>query len=283
MAVPADWVPEQQLHESFRKQAVRAQIYRLLSFATASACDRWHLLDMLAPGVPIGLQDVSRLRVAGPNAEISALAVSAAASAATQFQAELHSPSARDGSSSAALSGSFAPGTELLPRLVELNIAEGAPCDREDRAPPTAAPRIRSLVHYFFALVENPARDSEPFSEILSPSFSLHFLEDPIIDLEAVRAWVAGRLSSAVASEHDILSILWRDLGKGRLAADVKMKSQALLADGSGVISRNRQRWTIVDDPGERFARITEILIDRDSLDFFGPGPDYAPKVMPLG
>ena len=174
------------------------------------------------------------------------------------------------------LRGELQPTDAFLPSLKRLESQVVA--DPSSR--PRSDGRARSAVHYFIALVENPARDPAPFRELLGDRFSLHYTPTPMTDLEALDAWVKGALSSVVASEHDIHAIDVRDLGDGRFAVEVCMTSQALFPDGSGAISRNTQNWTIVDR-GERFARIEEILIDRDAVEFFGPAPDYAPRARP--
>lgn len=130
------------------------------------------------------------------------------------------------------------------------------------------ASRVRALVHFFMALVEDPRRDPTPFLELVGPTFALHYTDPAIADEAALRAWVTGRLASVTASEHVLHSVVVQGAPAGWTAA-VTMKSQALFPDGSGAISRNTQHWRGTDQPDARFPRLTEILIDRDELVFF--------------
>ena len=126
-----------------------------------------------------------------------------------------------------------------------------------------AEDRIRSLVHYFTSLVEDPRRDPIPFREVLAEGFRLHYISPPIDTFEALAAWVAGPLSCVVASTHAISDVVVTQLSDRDYSATLAMQSEALFPDGSGLESRNTQTWTVVDDVGERFARIAEITIQR--------------------
>ena len=126
-----------------------------------------------------------------------------------------------------------------------------------------SANRILSLVHYFTSLVEDPRRDPIPFREVLAEGFRLHYVEPPIDSFEALAAWVAGPLSSVVASTHAISDLVATRLHDSEYSATLAMHSVALFPDGSGIESRNTQAWTIVDDGSERFARIRQITIQR--------------------
>ena len=138
---------------------------------------------------------------------------------------------------------------------------------RADRfAPAYAENRVRSLVHCFTALVENPARDPAPFHELLAAEFCLHYTDPPIDTLAALAAWVAGPLSSVVASSHVVSGIRVEDLGEGKYLATMSMQSEAMFPDGTGIASRNMQTWVVSNDERERFARIVKIAIRRDEL-----------------
>lgn len=126
--------------------------------------------------------------------------------------------------------------------------------------------RIRSLVHRFTSLVEDPRRDPAPFHELLATGFRLHFTEPPVDNFEALAAWVAGPLSSVVASCHVITSVAVEPLGDHEYSATIGMQSEALFPDGSGIESRNSQTWTVTDDRSERYARIRKIAIRRDEV-----------------
>lgn len=169
-------------------------------------------------------------------------------------------------SSTAHCSAVLRPTTGLLPKITEIRIDDEDPEPADGFKPAYPENRLRSLVHYFTALVENPRRDPQPFRELLAPGFRLHFTEPPLASLDALAAWVAGPLSSVVASTHAISGIALERLGERDYAATIDMQSEAMFPDGSGIASRNTQTWTVTDDKSERFARIANIAIRRDEV-----------------
>lgn len=277
----ADIVPEQRLRESFRKHAALAQLHRLGQWAERPNGGIAGLLDVLHPDATIAIGDLSlkgRDEVAR-----RASAPRRVANRLTSWQGSLVEGGvdldvlvdhrADRGAIAATARARFDTGGELLPRLRRLDVSLRDAGLRDAASAPLldsfAENRARSTIHYFIALVEDPARDPEPFFELLAPGYSLHYTPEPVTDAAALRAWVAGALSSVVASEHVIHEVLCRETAPGTYVAEVAMKSQARFPDGSGAISRNKQRWTFVDDATERFARIGEIAIERDGVVFF--------------
>lgn len=158
---------------------------------------------------------------------------------------------------------------DVLPRIVEIRIAEGARQHCEAFRPAYDENRIRSLIHYFMALVEHPRHDPQPFRELLAERFSLNLVEPPIDSFDALSAWVAGPLSSVVAMNHIVNDLALQRLGKHEYSATVGMASEALFPDGSGIASKTTQTWTVADDASESFARIRRITIRRDAAHRF--------------
>lgn len=253
----ADVLPEQRLRDSYVKHSARAQLYRLFAAIDGGTTAS----DMFDDPAAAAHMLVAACAHPIDNCRIDVL---------DRGRIGFRTP---DGS----LEGEFVRGDAFLPRLNTLVARSGC------AATPAAASahRVRAAVHYFIALVENPARDPILFREVLGATFKLDYTPSPMTELAAVDAWVKGALSSVVASEHDIHAIDVEPIGNGRMTAQVRMTSQALFPDGSGAISRNTQRWTLSDAPVERFPRISEIQIARDAVEFFGPAPDYEPRDRP--
>jgi hypothetical protein len=158
------------------------------------------------------------------------------------------------------------PTDTILPKITEIRVVETEFEQADEFRPAYAGNRIRSLVHYFTALVENPGRDPAPFRELLAQEMCLHYTDPPIDSLDAVTAWVAGALSSVVASNHVVSDIGLEELSDREYLAKVGMQSEAMFPDGTGIASRNTQSWVVGDDRSERFARIRKITIRRDEL-----------------
>lgn len=279
----ADIVSEQRLRESYRRHATLAQLNRMWLYQERPASGLANLFDMMTPDVNISsvhldvhghaeLRDAMaqipvdwraghilmehRIEVGPGYADLAAsigYLTESADGAVTTADADY--------------AARFIETDRLLPKLarIEVTQGDGRPAD-EGFVDMFGLHRVRSAVHYFFALVENPAREVEPFSELLADGFALHYRDEPIDTRKALQAWVAGPLSSVVASEHELHSVTCREVESGGYEVEISMKSQAMFPDGSGAISRNKQHWKMTDDISERFPRIVEVLIDRDSV-----------------
>lgn len=279
----ADIVSEQRLLESYRKHAALAQLNRMWLYQERPASGLANLLDMMAPNVVISsihldvrghadlTEAMARIPVdwrAGHVLKEHKLEIGpgyANLSASIGYLTE-----GADGTVSTAdadYGARFVEADCLLPKLARIEVTQGDGRPTEDSfIDMFALHRVRSAVHYFFALVENPGRDAEPFGELLANEFALHYRDEPIDTLAAVHAWVSGPLSSVVASEHELHSVTCREARAGYYEVEISMKSQALFPDCSGAISRNTQHWKMTDDIAERFPRIVDIQIDRDSV-----------------
>lgn len=241
---------ERRLRQSYLKHAALAQLYRW-----------WQYYDDSAAGLPH--RDAHFLKA-------SAVHVQNDGAVTISAQVEhLNLGSEMDGGvmrSTAHCSAVLRPTTAALPKITEIRIDDEDPEPADGFKPAYPENRVRSLVHYFTALVENPGRDPLPFRELLAPGFRLHFAAPPIDSFDALTAWVAGPLSSVVASTHVISGVALERLGERDYAATIDMQSEAMFPDGSGIASRNTQTWTVTDDKSERFARITKITIRRDAV-----------------
>lgn len=153
-----------------------------------------------------------------------------------------------------------------LPRIARIETSQGTGGRTGLFEAPGTRNRLLSLVHYFTSLVENPARDPAPFREVLTDDFALHYVEPPVSTHAMLDEWVTGRLASVVASNHRIHEISFEIADDDEYAVTVAMESEALFPDGSGIISKNRQSWRVIDNTAERFARIREVRIERDDM-----------------
>lgn len=276
----ADIVSEQVLRESFRKHAALAQFHRLLQFGEHPDAKLDCLIDLLSADVELrnggaSIRGHDEVRAAAASANATPLAHFVKSwdarvdGGTTYVVAQVDQDDGSVRRSGSRYHAAFVTSDTILPKLSRLDVEPGEVVAELKIENAFAVNRARSLIHYFMALVENPQRDPEPFFELLAPVFSLHYTAEPLVDHAAVRRWVGGALSSVIASEHVLHSIVVAGGDAGCTNADVTMKSQAMFPDKSGAISRNKQVWSMVDDVAGRFARIERILIDRDAVIFF--------------
>jgi hypothetical protein len=231
---------KKRLEESFIRHAALAELHRWCQARKPGAHGvRSHSLDVMPDGRVAVTAELDRYDVDGT-----------VRIATVGFKAEM------------TLDGS-------LPRFARTEISSAEDGEGGAFDDPYLRNRLLSLVHYFTSLVENPARDPEPFREVLAEGFALHYVEPPISSLPMLDDWVTGRLASVVASNHVIHDVSFEPAGADEYIVTVVMESEALFPDGSGIISKNRQSWSVVDDVSERFARISEVRIERDDVHRF--------------
>lgn len=132
-----------------------------------------------------------------------------------------------------------------------------------------AANRMLSLVHYWLALIEDPARDPEPVREILADTFSLNFSSGAITDFEGFKDWLAGPGSQVAASTHVVENFSARHVEGQTYALSVDFDWTGITPDGTVLVAKTRHNWTAVNDVTERFARIK--TVDVEVLESFRP------------
>ena len=161
------------------------------------------------------------------------------------------------------------PTDTVLPRFRTIEIAQNSDGEAGAFVDAYAENRMRSLVHYWLALIEDPARDPEPVREILAEDFSLNFTSGALTDFEGFRAWLAGPGSQVSASTHGIGNFSARETGNGTYALTVDFDWAGVTPDGTNLVAKTRHNWTATNDPTERFARIR--TMDVEVLEPFRP------------
>jgi hypothetical protein len=129
--------------------------------------------------------------------------------------------------------------------------------------------RIRSLVHYWLALIEDPARKIEPFKEILAEAYSLNFSSGTINDAASFEKWFRGPASTVSASTHELENFQYEVLSPTQFKMSVEMQWEGILPNNSEMTARTRHTWLIEDKPKERFACIK--TVDMQLLKPFAP------------
>jgi len=143
-----------------------------------------------------------------------------------------------------------------LPKFTTIAIDQNADGQAEAFVPAYGENRMRSLAHYWFALIEDPARDPEPVREILSEEFSLNFSSGAITDFDGFKAWLAGPASSVVASTHKISAFAQERSDDGTYRVTMTLDWNGILPDGTELAAKTGHTWHVIDDPTQRFARI---------------------------
>lgn len=158
---------------------------------------------------------------------------------------------------------------DLLPKFSTIEIKQNSEDTVETFTPAYAHNRVKSLAHYWLALIEDPKRDPEPVREILAPDFSLNFSSGKITDFDGFKAWLAGPASQVAASTHEISDFKVLNDDDGQLQISMTLDWNGILPNDVEMTAKTAHTWTVLDTPTERFPRIK--TIDVKLLEPFKP------------
>lgn len=150
----------------------------------------------------------------------------------------------------------------VLPKFTEIIITPRAAGTATKYISAYEKNRIRSLAHYWFALVEDPSRDSLPFKEILADEFSLDFSNGAITNFEDFQSWLSGPASQVIASTHVINNFSVEEQENDQYQLIMELDWNGILPNKKEMTAKTRHTWIIQDIPTERFARIKSINVE---------------------
>lgn len=164
---------------------------------------------------------------------------------------------------------SLTPGETVLPTFTHIAIAQNSDGLSDTFTPRYAENRLKSLVHYWLALIEDPARNAAPVEEILAEDFTLNFSSGAITDMEGFRQWLAGPASQVTASTHHVSNFSHEALDEDRYAVSMDFDWNGILPDNTEMTAKTRHLWIVLDNRSERFPRIQ--TVDVEVLEPFAP------------
>jgi hypothetical protein len=285
----ADAMSQEQVRQGYLKHAALAQFYRWYQFYENSESSLENQIDILAPDISLksGLGEgkghddyrarVKQIPASWKNAHhIHSTKVSVLPGGEIDLSAEI--TYLNDGmkpgvvrSAELTYTTRLKSGGALLPKFTSIAIAQNS----ETTAPAfkDAYPqnRLASLMHYWLALIEDPARNLEPFREILADRFVLNFSGGKITDFAGFEKWFRGPASAVAASTHVVSNVRQEAAGANQYKFSADFDWQGILPDGKEMIAKTRHSWLVADNPKERFARIK--TIDVEVLAPFAPKP----------
>lgn len=151
------------------------------------------------------------------------------------------------------------PSDTLLPKFMRIDITR--------KGEPQAAPfvskyaenRVKSIVYYWLALVDNPNRDAEPFREIFAPDFALNFSVGKLDSFDKFKKWYDGPAAVMKVSAHIVNSLTYEEVAPNLYKAIVDCDWQGVTPDGKVIVGRVINSWIFIDNPSDRFARIQSV------------------------
>jgi hypothetical protein len=272
----------------FKSHAATAQLYRWYQYYENSAIGINNQLDILDPLVSVksGLGEVKghdayRSRVdALPNSWKNAHFVRSAVFSLADDGSQrlkagityLNQGMKPDGSVRTAeltYETVLKPGLTVLPKFEKIAITQHSEGQVGEFKPAYGDNRLLSLVHYWLAIIEDPARNPEPAREVLADKFSLNFSSGAVTDFNGFKAWLAGPGSQVTASTHVISNFSQEKTADNQYRLSVDFDWEGILPNGQSMTAKTRHRWAVQDNPTERFARIKSV--DVEVLNPFAP------------
>jgi hypothetical protein len=280
-----------EVQQGYLQHAAMAQLHRWVQIYENSDVPVANQLDILAPGVKLKsglgegvghaayMQRIGQLPKTWKNAHVvkgTSFKVGAdgtmALDVALLYVNQGMKPDGSVRSADLAYSTTLVPGSTVLPKFSLIEIEQRG----EDRSAAEFKDaylenRARSLMHYWLALVEDPKRQLEPFKEILADGFELQFSSGTITDFTAFEQWLRGPASAVAASTHRVSNFSVEALDRQTYRMQADFAWQGMLPGGQQMVGKTRHRWTVIDDPQRRFARIKTARVD--VLEPFEPRP----------
>jgi hypothetical protein len=119
--------------------------------------------------------------------------------------------------------------------------------------------RTKSLMHYWLGLMEQLQGNVTPFTELLADDFQLNFSTTPINSVEEFQTWLNGTPSQLKQSSHYPENFSVKSLGENRYEVRVDFDWYGIMKNDTKLRVKTAHTWQIIDNPEERFAKITRI------------------------
>ncbi len=154
------------------------------------------------------------------------------------------------------------PTDTVLPRFASVSIEPLGMLTNKTYEDMYPTNRLKSLMHYWLALIEDPKRRLEPFKEVLAKDFKLDFSSGLITDAAGFEKWFRGPASAVTASTHQASNFSYKRTGDNTYDMKMDFDWQGILPDGTQMTAKTRHSWTVEDKVTERFARIKTVKVE---------------------
>lgn len=148
---------------------------------------------------------------------------------------------------------------ETLPKLAKVEISNASQGVAENYYDAYPENRVRSLVHRWLTIIEDPSRNPEPFKEILAENPEINFSSGLIKDYEGLANWLAGPGSQVSASTHIIDDLEVTKTEDDNWQTVMIFDWAGLLPDGTHLVAKTQHTWIVENDVSERFARVKKV------------------------
>lgn len=123
--------------------------------------------------------------------------------------------------------------------------------------------RMLSLIHYWLLNMEQLDGNVEPFKELLTEDFELHFSTSgaPISNFDTLEKWLNGTPKQLKQSSHFPRNFSVKELGNNEYEVNVDFDWRGITKDGKGLKATTAHKWIVIDNPNDRFAKIKKVKV----------------------
>lgn len=145
-----------------------------------------------------------------------------------------------------------------LPKLTKVTIKPtGETQDTFEDAYPNN--RVNSLMYYWLSNMEQLDGNVKPFEELLTDDFELNFSTAPIKSIKELETWLNGIPKQLSQSSHYPENLSIRVIDNSTFKVSVTFDWYGIAKNGQKMKAKTLHKWTVVDNPNERFAKIKKV------------------------
>lgn len=123
--------------------------------------------------------------------------------------------------------------------------------------------RINSLVYYWLSNMEQLDGNVKPFEELLTSDFKLNFSTGVIESIEGFETWLNGTPKQLSQSSHHPEDLKIDVIDDTTYKVSVTFDWYGIAKNGQKMKVKTLHKWTVIDNPNERFARIKNIDVEQ--------------------
>ncbi len=122
--------------------------------------------------------------------------------------------------------------------------------------------RVKSLIHYWLALVERLESDPEPFCELLADQFQLNFPSGLLTSKQDLETWILKSSTQLRLSAHIVDFCHVEVVSENEYRAVFECSWKGITLDGKQLTAVTRHTWDILNDPDVRFSQIKSAYVE---------------------
>ncbi len=148
-----------------------------------------------------------------------------------------------------------------LPQFEDINIqfVENVQAAQFEDAYPVN--RMRSLVHYWLALIENNDGNAEPFREIFADSIQLDFSTRKLSSFAEFTEWFQWVPQQIAKSSHRVEQFNVTPVDTNIYEIEMEFEWEGVTVDQKLLEARTRHHWRVRDLPQDRFPKIETVKV----------------------